>query len=39
MMRVAYLVELISIAGFFYNAIIILATLFAKTGQRPASTL
>lgn len=32
MMRVAYLVELISIAGFFYNAIIILATLFAKTG-------
>eukprot|EP00882_Tetradesmus_deserticola_P008201 GHRQ01008646.1.p1 GENE.GHRQ01008646.1~~GHRQ01008646.1.p1 ORF type:complete len:299 (+),score=151.90 GHRQ01008646.1:234-1130(+) len=30
--RFAYLVELISIAGFFYNALIILITLFAGTG-------
>jgi glucose dehydrogenase len=29
MVRFAYLVELVSIAAFFYNAIIILATLFA----------
>jgi hypothetical protein len=32
MVRFTYLVELITLAGFFYNAIIILATLLANVG-------